>query len=151
MPDILTIRFFDEKSFSDAALRNLRGTVGIYFIYLADIKIPYPFGNSRLVYVGMSESRENSIGNRLRDHRSGLSRNQGLTNYIMRMGARFTFHSIELLHVLGTRDIFELEYIFLTAFATKFGSNPICNNQSGILPTVATQTRSVEIDWTFFD
>jgi hypothetical protein len=151
MPDSLTIRFFEEKFFSDASLRDLRGAVGIYFIYLPEIKIPYPFGNSRLIYIGMSESRENSVGNRLRDHRAGASRNQGLANYIAEKQARFTFHSIDLLHVIGTHDVFELEYIFLTEFLTKFGCHPICNNQSGILPLSPMQTHLLEIDWSFFD
>ena len=31
------------------------GVCGLYFIFLKEIEIPYPFRKSRFVYIGMSE------------------------------------------------------------------------------------------------
>ena len=58
-----------KSKFLDSSIRDLRGTIGLYFIYLMNTHIPYPYKPSRLIYIGMSESIQNSIGNRLRDHR----------------------------------------------------------------------------------
>lgn len=58
----------------DFELRNIKpliGVCGLYFIFLKDTEIPYPFGKSRLIYIGMSEKKTNSIGKRLTDHFDG--------------------------------------------------------------------------------
>ena len=157
----LTIGFVNELRFLDSSIRDLRGTIGLYFIYLLSTRIPYPLKPSRLVYVGMSESRQNSIGNRLRDHVSGQSGNLGLTNFIASKEGRFTFHSLDFLEVAGVTDVWELEYVFLTDFARSFGSHPMCNNQSGIapdkpletyaLPSQPKEKNRLTVDWSFFN
>ena len=64
----LTIRFLEEMELDDVSIRGVQGLIGLYFIYLIDVQIPYPTCPSRLIYIGMSESSRNSISNRLRDH-----------------------------------------------------------------------------------
>jgi len=128
----ITIRFSELRVLEEISIRLVRGLVGLYFISLADPLIDYPFRPSSLLYIGMSESKQNTIGNRLRDHASGQSGNPGLTNYIKTRGARFTYLTNDLLDVLGIRRIPELEGVFLRAFLAEFGCYPICNNQSGI-------------------
>jgi hypothetical protein len=151
MPDSLQIRFLEEHCFDEVSIRSLRGLAGLYFIYTENLPIPYPFLSSRLVYVGMSESKQNSIGNRIRDHSSGQSGNPGLTNYIHTHHARFTYLTFDFLSVLGIPSVAELEGMFLRSFLKKYGSYPICNNQSGIELRVPQQFQSFEIEWQRFD
>jgi hypothetical protein len=124
--------------------------VGLYFIFLTDFVIEYPFRPSRLIYIGMSESKQNSIGNRLRDHISGQSGNPGLTNYIKTRGAHFTYLTFDLLEVLQVPTVPELEGLFLRAFLASFGCYPICNNQSGIEIRGEELPPQFEIDWQTF-
>lgn len=157
----LTIGFVDHKEFRESSIRGLRGEVGLYFIFLLTTRIPYPFAGSRLIYVGMSESKQNSVGSRLRDHSSGQSGNLALTNYIEARDARFVFHSADFLNVVGTTSVCELEYIFLSDFMRMFGSLPICNNQTGTAPPLSARSSPIQsstrggahllIDWSFFD
>jgi hypothetical protein len=127
MNSTITLSFPEEYPFSEGAIKFVDGVIGIYFIYLEKTAIQYPFHLSRLLYVGMSESKQNSIGNRLRGHLSGQSGNLGLMNSGRKFPTRFTFQSSELLRVLGTEDLFELESFFLTDFLANYGSFPICN------------------------
>jgi hypothetical protein len=147
----MTIRFLEENPLDDVSIRLVRGQIGLYFIYLQNTRIPYPFRPSRLVYIGMSESRQNTVGNRLRDHASGQSGNPGLTNYISRSGARFTHLAHETLQALGKNTVPEMESLFLTDFLFRHGCYPICNNQAGL--ELAADSRSVDvvIEWSFFD
>jgi len=148
----ITISFPEEYPFSERPINLLRGLIGIYFIYLADTAIPYPFRQSRLIYIGMSESKQNSIGNRLRGHLTGQSGNLGLMNYGMRYRTRFTYQSFELLRVLGTDNLYELESFFLTDFMSSFGCFPICNGQSGIyVESPLIDARRVTVLWESFD
>src|SRR6266699_7297899 len=96
----ITIRFFEIKGMDEVSIRFVRGMVGLYFIFLTDLMIEYPFRPSRLIYIGMSESKQNSIENRLRDHASGQSGNPGLTNYIRTRGAQFTYLTFKLFGIL---------------------------------------------------
>lgn len=143
----ITIRFSELKILEDVSIRLVRGLVGLYFISLTEPMIDYPFRPSSLVYIGMSESKQNTIGNRLRDHASGQSGNPGLTNYIRTRGAKFTYLTNEILDVLGIPSIPELEGAFLRAFLTEFGSYPICNNQAGMDIRGEGRHSEFTIDW----
>jgi len=145
------ISFLHEYNFDDKSIRFTQGTVGLYFIYLLDAAIHYPFEPSRLVYLGLSESKQNSIGRRLREHLSGRSGNECIKNYVARHQVRFTFHTFELLRNLGSDDLYEIEGYFLRDFLQTKGAYPICNNQSGLRvlePKIADA--SVKIDWKHF-
>jgi hypothetical protein len=80
----------------------------------------------------MSDSKHNSIGNRLRDYKSSQSGNIGLKNYASRYEVKFTYLSNDMLVVLACNKAVELESFFLESFAATHGTYPICNNQSGI-------------------
>ena len=110
----------------------------------------HPFKSSRLIYIGMSESKQNSIGNRIRDHESGQSGNPGLTNFIHRQRAKFSYLSFDFLNILGIPTIAELEGFFLRAFLKEHGAYPICNNQSGIEMRAPLVLAAFEIDWQRF-
>ena len=143
----ITVRFSELTILEDVSIRLVRGLVGLYFISVTDPMIDYPSRPSRLIYIGMSESKQNTIGNRLRDHASGQSGNPGLTNYIRTKGAQFTYLTYDVLSVLCIPSIAELEGVFLRLFLTEFGCYPICNNQSGSeLRTDGPHSEFV-IDW----
>ncbi len=146
----LTIRFLEEMELDDVSIRAVRGLIGLYFIYLVDVQIPYPTCPSRLIYIGMSESRRNSISNRLRDHKSGQSDNPGLTNYITRKHAKFSYHASDYLRILGTSNPAELEATFMQDFLNHHGSNPICNNQAGGEIGIGQVLPNLVIDWKFY-
>ncbi len=143
----ITIRFIEDRSLDDLSIRLVRGIVGLYFIYVPELEIDYPFASSSLVYIGMSESSQNSIGNRLRDHASGQSGNPGLTNYIKTKGARFTYLTYDFLSLLQIPSVAELEGAFLRSFISKFGCYPICNNQSGIEFRGEFAAIEFDVDW----
>lgn len=146
-----TVRFLEHRPLDEVSIRSVRGITGLYFIYLVDQAIPYPFGASRLIYIGMSESRQNSIGNRLRDHVSGQSGNPGLTNYIEKKGAQFSYLTFDFLSVLEVPSVAELEGVFLRAFLASYGSYPISNNQAGIEMRSEAPAASFEVDWRQFE
>jgi len=147
----ITISFPEDYNFSDRSIKLLQGTIGIYFIYLVDLRIPYPFGQSRLIYIGMSESKQNSIGRRLLAHLSGQSGNHGIRNYADHHKTKFTYHSYELLRDLGTANLFEIESFFLGDFLRAKGSFPICNNQSGVLVIEPLMKHGqISVDWEHF-
>ena len=75
------IFFPPKKKFEIMNIKPLVGLTGLYFIFNGEIQIQYPFKSSRLIYVGMSEKKTNSIGNRLNEHFEGKSKNWGLINY----------------------------------------------------------------------
>ena len=122
----------------------------MYFIFLESLSIPYPFALSRLIYIGMSESRINSIGNRLRDHESGRSDNRGITGYMKKWKVLFTYFDSEFLgQVFPNTKIEANETIFLESFAEQHGTYPICNNKRGDL-VAAPAPANVSIDWSYF-
>jgi len=137
---------FDIKNFS-----ALVGLVGLYFIFLDDLIIPYPFGESRLIYIGMSESKSNSIGNRLRDHIAGRSKNTGIIGYHKKWKLSFTYLDYEFLkQVFSFLDIESIETYFLEDFAHYFGVYPICNNRRGVSDEEKELKDYPKIDWGFF-
>lgn len=149
MKTTISISFPEEYSFSERSIKFVDGIIGIYFIYLGETMVRYPFRASRLIYIGMSELRQNSIGNRLRGHLTGQSGNLGLMNYGRTFPTKFTYQSMELLRALGTTDLFELESFFLSDFLTNFGCFPICNGQSGaaiLKPTITAERIIVRWD-----
>jgi hypothetical protein len=150
-PNVMTISFSEGYHLSERAIRLVKGVVGIYFIYLDEQTITYPFRCSRLIYIGLSESKQNSIGNRLRGHLTGQSGNLGIKNYAQSHTAKFTFHSFELLQTLGTCSLFELEDYFLTSFLDNFGAFPICNGQSGVkVAAPFLDANRSRVFWDFF-
>src|SRR5262249_54855749 len=106
-----------------------------------------PFVESGLIYIGMSESRYNSIGRRLRSHLTGQSGNRAIQNYATRYRARFTYHSFELLRNLGTTNLYEIESFFLNDFLRVHGAFPICNGQSGWNVQEPKITRQITVAW----
>ncbi len=146
-----TVQFIEEEPLDEISIRSVRGAIGLYFIHILGTPIPYPFKASRLIYIGMSESRYNSIGNRLRAHLFGQSDNPGLTNYVRQRGARFSYLTFDFLNVLGIPSIAELEGVFLRGFLASFGCYPISNNQSGIEIRNGDSTVGFEIKWERFD
>lgn len=145
-----TITFPQDYSLDEQPIKLVQGTVGLYFIYLEDLRIPYPFCVSRLIYIGMSESRQNSIGRRLRAHLTGQSGNYGIKNYAARHKTRFTFHSFQLLQNLGTTNLYEIESFFLSDFLRVHGAFPISNNQSGVTIIQPMIAGDVTVDWEHF-
>lgn len=148
----MKIKFADEFV-NDLQPRNfttLVGRTGLYFIFLKSLTIPYPFAASRLIYVGMSESRINSIGNRLRDHASGRSDNRGISGYMKKWEVMFTYFDLEFLaQIFPAVQIEPMETMFLENFADQFGAYPICNNKRGDL-VAAPVVKGVSIDWSYF-
>ena len=59
------INFQPPRKFEQSNFTPLNGLTGLYFIFLPERKIGYPFRDSRLVYIGMSEKKTNSIGGRV--------------------------------------------------------------------------------------
>ena len=144
------ITFPKDYSLDERSIKLVQGMVGIYFISLEDLRVPYPFRESRLIYIGMSESKQNSIGGRLRAHLTGQSGNYGIRNYAARHKTRFTYHSFQLLQNLGATNLYEIESFFLSDFLRIHGAFPICNNQSGVNIIQPMITGAVTVDWEHF-
>lgn len=148
---------FDKDSINNFEHKNfisLAGRIGLYFIFLESLAIPYPFRNSKLIYIGMSESRINSIGKRLKDHFSGKSNNKGIYGYKNRWSLKFTYLDTEFLkHVFLNDSVEDIETYFLENFSEVYGSYPICNNKRGRNETFVPikNSESVDIDWKFFE
>lgn len=60
MNEHLKIFFDNAMTFNPENIRTLNGIVGLYFIFSKSIDISYPFQQSKLLYIGMSEKRTNS-------------------------------------------------------------------------------------------
>jgi hypothetical protein len=147
----IRITFPQQYPLDDLSIRYVQGLTGLYFIFLESLVIPYPLMGSRLIYIGMSDSKQNSIGSRLRDHKSGQSGNIGIMNYALRYKVNFAYLRTDMLKVLGSDKAVELESFFLTSFAAAHGTYPICNNQSGIsFPDSPIHKNAVLVDWGFF-
>jgi hypothetical protein len=149
--DTITLSFLEGHTLDGPSTKFVQGLTGIYFIFLENTSIEYPFRPSRLIYIGMSESKQNSIANRLRGHLTGQSGNLGLMNYASRYATKFTYQSLEVLSILGT-NLYELEFLFLSDFLKSFGCFPICNGQSGVTVASPSLNREiVRISWEAFD
>lgn len=149
---MLSITFAEAYNLKEYEIKLTLGTIGIYFIFLSDRGILYPFRESRLIYIGMSESKQNSIGNRLRGHLTGQSGNEGIKNYAKQYPVKFTYHSLGVLRALGSDDLFEIESFFLSEFLRYAGSYPICNGQAGIERKGSSwKLEDKRVDWSFFE
>jgi hypothetical protein len=127
----LIIRFDTLKLFTPEKIFGLEKVVGIYFIATTNINIQYPFGKSKLLYMGMSERISNSIASRLKGHYEGISENQGLANYRKVDPLRFTYINFDSIRSFWQQGIEDLESYFIQDFVQHFGVYPICNNKTG--------------------
>ncbi len=150
MANEVTIYFDSPKLFEANNIKPLNGIAGLYFIFSQSIEIQYPFQKSKLLYIGMSERRTNSIGNRLLGHFDGKSKNLGLVNYRKVEPLFFTYINFEMLKSLWQFRIEDLESYFILDFVEQFGVYPICNNKSGFEIQNQTLTSSFKIDWKYF-
>lgn len=132
-------------------IKPLMGITGLYFISLSKTKIQYPFKKSRLIYIGMSEKRTNSIGTRLTGHYDGKSGNLGLVNYRKIEPLYFTYINFEVLKKFWQHRIEDLESYFILDFVNKYGVYPICNNRTGLEILKNNPDVNLEIDWEFFE
>ena len=146
----MRILFTKTYNLREQEIKFVRGVAGIYFIYLMDIEIPYPFQASRLIYIGMSESKQNSLSMRLRGHLTGQSGNLGISNFAKSHKVKFTYYSADVLKTYGNDNVYDLESFFLSDFLEKHGSHPICNGQSGHHLSDDSKAISATVDWIFF-
>ncbi len=131
-------------------IRPLNGIAGLYFIFSQSIEINYPFDFSKLLYIGMSEKRTNSIGSRLIGHFDGTSKNVGLSNYRKMEPLLFTYINFEMLRSIWDFRIEDLESYFLLDFVHKYGVYPICNNKTGYEILKNELRTNFQINWEYF-
>jgi len=147
----LQINFDTPKKFEITNIKPLNGIVGLYFIFTETIQIQYPFQKSRLLYIGMSEKKTNSIGSRLTGHFEGKSKNVGLVNYRKIEPLSFTYINFEMLKSFWQLRIEDLESYFILNFVENFGVYPICNNKTGFEVLKNDLEVDIRIDWNYFD
>ena len=145
------INFDQYKEFKLGNIKLLMGVCGLYFIFLKKTEIPYPFRKSRLIYIGMSEKRTNSIGKRLLGHYRGASGNGGLINYRKVEGLYFTYLNFEMLKTIWNYRIEDLESYFILSFVNRYGVYPICNNKTGLEVLKKDLNLNFEIDWKYYE
>lgn len=150
MNNEVTIFFDSPKSFELTNIKPLNGVAGLYFIFSQSIDIQYPFEKSKLLYIGMSERKTNSIASRLSGHFDGKSKNIGLTNYRKIEPLLFTYINFEMLQNIWHFRIEDLESYFLLNFVEHFGVYPICNNKTSCEILNNTLSTSFKIDWDYF-
>lgn len=131
-------------------IRPLSGIAGLYFIFNKTISIQYPFEKSKLIYIGMSEKKTNSIGSRLSGHYDGSSRNLGLVNYRKVEPLFFTYLNFDILKTDWNYRIEDLESYFIMDFVKQYGVYPICNNKSGFEILKSELPTNFKIDWSYF-
>jgi len=148
--DTFKIYFEQHQEFELSNVQHLMGITGLYFIFLKHTEIPYPYGGSRLVYIGMSEKKTNSIGKRLSGHYEGSSGNEGLVNYRKSEGLYFTYINFEMLKAIWKLRIEDLESYFILDFLRVYGVYPICNNKSGFEIKKHDIPLTLDIDWQYF-
>lgn len=132
-------------------IKPLAGLTGLYFIFSEKTKINYPFKKSRLLYIGMSEKKTNSIGSRLAGHFDGKSKNIGLVNYRKIEQLFFTYIDFDMLRSFWNHRVEDLESYFILDFVEKYGVYPICNNKSGFEILNKTLVATFKIDWKYFE
>lgn len=150
MNEQLKIFFDNPMTFNPENIRPLNGIAGLYFIFSKSIDISYPFQQSKLLYIGMSEKKTNSIGSRLLGHFDGKSKNVGLLNYRKVTDLYFTYINFELLKSRWDYRIEDLESYFILDFVEKHGVYPICNNKSGLDIMNNNIKIHFNIDWNYF-
>jgi len=144
--------YFDEyREFNLKNTKSLMGVRGLYFILIKRIEIFYPFRKSRLIYIGMSEKKTNSIGKRLSNHYDGISGNEGLVNYRKKEDLYFTYINFEMLKKIWKYRIEDLESYFILDFVKNYGVYPICNNKTGFEIKNYDVLVNLEIDWKYFE
>ncbi|MDR1199732.1 MAG: hypothetical protein LBK94_12110 [Prevotellaceae bacterium] len=148
--NIVNIYFDRQMSFEASNIKPLNGITGLYFIFTSNIQVQYPFGKSRLLYIGMSEKKTNSIGSRLLGHFEGKSKNAGLVSYRKVDPLWFTYINIEMLKNIWQFRVEDLESYFILNFVEHFGVYPICNNKTGFEILKNTLTTEFKIDWNYF-
>jgi hypothetical protein len=146
----IAIYFDSPLLFEQEKIRPLNGITGLYFIFTQTLKIQYPFGKSKLLYIGMSERKTNSIGRRLSGHFDGKSKNVGLTNYRKIEPLLFTYVNFEILKNIWQFRIENLESYFILDFVQNYGVYPICNNKTGFEILKNSVTTHFKIDWKYF-
>lgn len=149
--DTLKIFFDNPKSFDLQNLKSLSGLVGLYFIFSPDISLHYPYRRSKLLYIGMSEKKTNSMGSRLSGHFDGKTRNVGLFNYRKVSDLKFTFINFEMLKSFWDYRVEDLESYFILDFVDKHGVYPICNNKTSFNIQSKFVKANFAIDWTYFE
>jgi len=147
----IKIFFSDSKRFDMQNIKPLKRIIGLYFIFLTDTEIQYPFKKSRLIYIGMSEKRTNSIGNRLSGHYDGQSGNMGIVNYKKVEQLNFTYINFEMLKKIWTLRIEDLESYFILDFVKHYGVYPICNNRTGFEILKDEPKINFQIYWNYFE
>lgn len=138
-------------NFDPEYFKPLIGICGLYFLFLKETEIPYPYSKSRLIYIGMSEKKTNSIGKRLSDHFGGTSGNEGISNYRKAEGLYFTYINFEMLKKVWLHRIEDLESYFILDFLDKYGVYPICNNKTGFEILNNEIKVGFEINWFYFE
>ena len=146
----ITIYFDSPMDFTPENIRPLNGIAGLYFIFSKSIDINYPFDVSKLLYIGMSEKKTNSIGSRLIGHYDGKSKNAGLSNYRKTEPLFFTYINFEMLRSVWKFKIEDLESYFLLDFVDKYGVYPICNNKTSSEILKNELITSFRINWEYF-
>lgn len=150
MVNEVTIYFDSPKDFVPENIRPLNGIAGLYFIFSKSIDINYPFDVSKLLYIGMSEKKTNSIGSRLIGHYDGKSKNVGLSSYRKVEPLFFTYINFEMLRSIWDFRVEDLESYFLLDFVDKYGVYPICNNKTGHEILKNELETSFKINWEYF-
>jgi hypothetical protein len=146
----ITIYFDASKTFKRENIKPLNGIAGLYFIFGKSIEIQYPFDTSKLLYIGMSEKRTNSIGSRLIGHFGGVSKNIGLVNYRKVQLLSFTYINFEMLRSNWNLRVEDLESYFILNFVEHYGVYPICNNKTGSELLKNDLNVNFKIDWKYF-
>jgi hypothetical protein len=150
MNNTINIFFDSPKAFEPYNIKPLNGIAGLYFIFSQSIEIQYPFNTSKLLYIGMSERKTNSIGSRLSGHYDGKSKNIGLSNYRNVEPLLFTYINFDMLKATWDYRIEDLESYFILDFVENYGVYPICNNKSGFEILKNELQIHYKIDWNYF-
>lgn len=146
----ISIYFDKPKTFEPSNIKPLGGIVGLYFIFTQRTLIQYPFDKSKLLYIGMSEKKTNSIGSRLTGHFGGVSKNVGLVNYRKVEPLLFTYFNFDILKANWDFRIEDLESYFILSFVEHYGVYPICNNKTGAEIHNSEMKLNLKIDWNYF-
>lgn len=149
MEESIKIFFDNPKILRTDNLNILQGITGLYFIFTRSIDIQYPFEKSKLIYIGMSEKKTNSIKKRLSGHLDGIS-NVGLRNYGKVDTLYFTYLNFDILKEMWNLKIEDLETYFLHSFVKNYGVSPICNNKLNSAILSENLPIKLEIDWKYF-
>jgi hypothetical protein len=145
------INFDSPAKFEPNNFQSLQGMVGLYFIFLQSKSINYPSKSSKLIYIGMSEMRTNSIGSRICSHYDGTSGNMGIKNYRSIDNTYFTYLNFEMLKNIWKYRIEDLESYFILDFVQNYGVYPICNNKSGFEVLNFDVNLKLLINWQYFE